>query len=189
MSNGTTTLPAATAPKRRQRGLVLITSLLFLLMLTIIGITALSTTTLEEKMAGNTRDLNIAFQAAEAALRDAENWLAQQSSEPTAVSTCASPPCDVWQSNVLPDLSTQTDSWWQANAREYRTSGTREITEAGADPRHVIEFLKTVSDTLRRGHEYAPEPGNSYYRVTARGTGGTSTAQAVVQSTFVKRYH
>lgn len=57
---------------RQQSGAVLVISLIMLLLLNIIGVTALQTTTLEEKMAGNMRDRIIAFQAAEAALRDAE---------------------------------------------------------------------------------------------------------------------
>ncbi|MCX7100437.1 MAG: PilX N-terminal domain-containing pilus assembly protein, partial [Methylobacter sp.] len=54
-----------------QSGAVLIISLIMLLLLTLIGTTAMQTSTLEEKMAGNLRDRDIAFQAAESALRDA----------------------------------------------------------------------------------------------------------------------
>jgi type IV pilus assembly protein PilX len=54
-----------------QRGAVLIIALLFLTILTILGVTAMTATTFEERMAGNTRDVGVAFQAAEAALRDA----------------------------------------------------------------------------------------------------------------------
>ena len=57
--------------RRRQSGAVLIVSLLFLVVLTILGITAMTGTTLEHRMAGNTRDHAVAMQAAEAALRDA----------------------------------------------------------------------------------------------------------------------
>lgn len=57
--------------RSRQSGAVLIVSLLFLVILTILAITAMSGTTLEHRMAGNTRDHAIAMQAAEAALRDA----------------------------------------------------------------------------------------------------------------------
>jgi type IV pilus assembly protein PilX len=57
--------------RNRQRGAVLVIALLFLTILTILGVTAMTATTFEEKMAGHTRDAGIAFQAAEAALRDA----------------------------------------------------------------------------------------------------------------------
>lgn len=65
-----------------QRGATLIISLLILLVMTLIGVTAIQTTTMEEKMAGNMRDQNLAFQAAEAALRAGEGWMGQQTSEP-----------------------------------------------------------------------------------------------------------
>ncbi|MCR4302391.1 MAG: PilX N-terminal domain-containing pilus assembly protein, partial [Sulfuricaulis sp.] len=70
---------ATTAPVHRyrmplrQRGVVLVMSLVFLVLLTILGITTLNMTSLEEKMAGNTKDRNLAFQATESALLAGEN--------------------------------------------------------------------------------------------------------------------
>ena len=57
---------------QHQSGAVLAISLIILLLLTIIGLTATQVTGLEEKMAGNLRDRNLAFQAAETALRAGE---------------------------------------------------------------------------------------------------------------------
>ena len=54
----------------RQRGAVLIVALIFLVILTMLGVTAMTGTTMETRMAGNARDLGVALQAAEAALRD-----------------------------------------------------------------------------------------------------------------------
>ena len=59
----------------RERGAVLIVALLFLVMLTLLGVTAMTGTTMEERMAGNARDASVAFQAAESALRDARRDL------------------------------------------------------------------------------------------------------------------
>ena len=56
----------------RQNGAALVTGLIFLVILTLLGVTAMQTSIMEERMAGNARDRNIAFQAAEAALRNAE---------------------------------------------------------------------------------------------------------------------
>jgi len=55
-----------------QSGAVLFIGLIMLFLLTLIGVTGSQVTSLEEKMSGNMRDRNIAFQAAESALRDAE---------------------------------------------------------------------------------------------------------------------
>lgn len=56
----------------RQSGMVLIISLIMLVLLTIIGVSGMKVTALEEKMAGNDRDQSISFQAAETALRIGE---------------------------------------------------------------------------------------------------------------------
>jgi type IV pilus assembly protein PilX len=58
---------------RAQRGSVLIVGLILLLVMTMLGLSNISGTTLQEKMAGNTRDRAISFSVAETALRDAEN--------------------------------------------------------------------------------------------------------------------
>ena len=60
---------------KHSSGSVLVISLLVLLVLTILGITALDTTVMEERMSSNTRMRNLAQQAAETALKDAEQWL------------------------------------------------------------------------------------------------------------------
>jgi type IV pilus assembly protein PilX len=51
-----------------QSGVTLIISLVLLLLLTLIAVSSMKTTGLQEKMAGNDRDRSLAFQAAEAAL-------------------------------------------------------------------------------------------------------------------------
>jgi type IV pilus assembly protein PilX len=55
----------------RQSGAVLIVSLIMLLVLTIIGVTAMRSTTLEEKMAANIMNYNVTFHAAESAIENA----------------------------------------------------------------------------------------------------------------------
>ena len=59
----------------RQRGAVLIVSLIFLLIVTLIAVGSMRDTILEEKMAGNTRDRNLAFQSAESGVREAEQFI------------------------------------------------------------------------------------------------------------------
>ncbi len=57
---------------RKQSGAILLTSLVFLLVLSMIVLAALRTGTLEERMAANARNRQVALQAAEAVLRSAE---------------------------------------------------------------------------------------------------------------------
>ncbi|QXI29371.1 pilus assembly PilX family protein [Pseudomonas vanderleydeniana] len=87
--------------------MALLVSLVFLLLLTLIGISSMQSATLQEKMAGSVTLRNTSFQTAEAALRMGENAV-QQSNYSLAVCTttvrCAPPP----ESATL--VSAQTDS-------------------------------------------------------------------------------
>lgn len=56
-----------------QRGMALLVSLVFLLLLTLIGLSAMQNATLQEKMAGSVSLRNQSFQSAEAALRAGES--------------------------------------------------------------------------------------------------------------------
>lgn len=56
---------AALPPARRQRGIVLVVGLVFLLVLTILGVTSLRSTALEQRLAGNLQQRTVAFQDAE----------------------------------------------------------------------------------------------------------------------------
>ncbi len=61
---------------RKENGAVLIVGMLFLIVLTLLVISLMRTSILEERMIANARDWNVAFQAAESALRDAEREIA-----------------------------------------------------------------------------------------------------------------
>lgn len=65
--------------RNRQNGMVLLVSLVLLLILTTIAITAASTSSLQVRMAANSQQQNIAFQAAESGLRA---WLTQFEANP-----------------------------------------------------------------------------------------------------------
>jgi len=175
------------AAAQRQVGAALMVSLMILLVLTLVGIASMSTTILEEKMAGGVRNQNLAFQAAEAALRAGETWIkAQQNPMPKDVATCNSPPCQVMTLGSSGDLATHDSTWWNLNAREYGAEGTREIGEVSTDPRFVVEKRAAAdrTGTLARGIS-TPGPKNLYYRLTARGTGGNASAEVILQSHYM----
>jgi Tfp pilus assembly protein PilX len=65
LNRSTTSLVRMPPYSRGQRGAALIMALVILFILTILGVTAMSTSSLEQKMAGNIQDLTRAFQAAE----------------------------------------------------------------------------------------------------------------------------
>jgi type IV pilus assembly protein PilX len=166
-----------------ERGAVLVVSLLLLLVVTILAIGASQSTRLQERMAWNARDVDLAFQASEAGLRAAEQHLRVTPSL-TTCSTPASATCFVLQEGHFAalDLSRQTKSWWETNAKAYGTPSSQEVTGVKQEPRYVIEELQTVNFSLTVGHG-AP-PGKTYYKSTAWSYGGTDTAEAIVESVF-----
>ncbi len=59
----------------KQMGVTLVTGLIFLVVLTLLGVTAMKTATTEERMSSNLRDRNLSLQAAEMTLRYAEQHI------------------------------------------------------------------------------------------------------------------
>lgn len=169
----------------RQRGITLILSLIFLLLLTILGVTAINMSTLQEKMSGNLRDQDVAFQAAESALRDGELavnqiWL---TGKPTPISVSSCPSATIgcaWDTGTTDPLN---DVWWNASKKEYGGSG-KQLSETTVDPTYVIEHLATVADSGHRGDKYAAPSGMEYYRITARGQGTTPLSESILESTY-----
>ena len=158
---------------KQESGAVLAISLIILLLLTLIGVTGTQVTGLEEKMAGNMVDRNLAFQAAESALRAGENFLTQASlPEFTATGTSG-----LYSITATPP--DQDDDWSNFNTVTYSVS----LGHVKASPEYVIQRLPNVGgsgDSLEAGKYSESE----MYRITARGIGGTSTAVAVVQSSY-----
>lgn len=62
-------------PATRQRGVALVVVLILLLVMTLLGLSSMRGTLLEERMSGIMYDRGLAFQAAEAALREAESLI------------------------------------------------------------------------------------------------------------------
>lgn len=181
-----------------QRGSALIVALVFLLAMTLIGVSAMQGTTQEERMAGNMRNRNLAFQAGESALRDGEDWLRPLAITPTSRGSYPCPSTDlqdpqkcVYQKSVLPDLlgKIQDSSWWTTNTRQYGTQATnQEISNVATDPYYAIEEHAFLRDELGIGFKSTPT-GRDIYRVTARGTGATDDAKILLQTTYAKRFN
>ncbi|GMR08135.1 MAG: hypothetical protein BMS9Abin26_1140 [Gammaproteobacteria bacterium] len=73
--------PYSMHQRPKQRGAVLVVSMMFLLIMTIISLSSMTSSFMQEKMVGNAVSREIAFQAAEAALRAGERYLASGSNK------------------------------------------------------------------------------------------------------------
>ena len=179
-----------TVKQKREAGAALITSLLILLLLTIIGLGSMSATTLEEKMAGNSRDRELAFQAAEAALSIGENKVLElfnlthgglkvpeYLNSNAANHSCDSNPGGNIQGTcgphgpILEPLG--TTNWNHAlvvgHGLKAHDSGSNTDLKA---PKYFVELVR------KNGDDYI-------FRVTAKGFGGDSDAVVILQSTVI----
>ncbi|MCB1722327.1 MAG: pilus assembly protein [Gammaproteobacteria bacterium] len=168
----------------RQRGVVLIVALVLLLVLTVLGAAGVRDTTMEEKMAGNFRDLTAAFEAAEAALRTGE----QQVANTTVFGAMAFDGSDgtydvsVMSHSVMPSMVDDDDAWIALNTNQM----DKDHTLLSADPEFYIEKLPSIElpgSNLAIGTQNVPFP-LSYYRVTARGRGISPNSEVILQSTL-----
>lgn len=172
----------------RQAGVSLVIVLVFLVMLSLLGVTAMRTAGIEEKMSGNERDRQLAFEAAEAALRDAERDVQQNLnlSSPFAAA-CTDGLC-------LPatggDMVSETVDWMGALPRSYGTrTGVGALPFAVArQPRYLIELLPNMmAPTGESMNIMSAAMAGTPFRITATGWGRRMSTQVQLQVVYVRR--
>lgn len=154
---------------RRERGASLMVALIFLVIMAMLGMTIARVTGLEERGASNTRDRDLALQAAEAALRDAQVQLADAAFRAT--------PFPNFNANNANNAA-YWDNCFEAPvapcdvpytpAHELPTLGAGAVHE---QPQYVIERKPDVGST-------------KVYRVTARGVGGQADTIVILQAEY-----
>lgn len=175
---------------KQQRGAVLLVGLIMLLLLTIIGMASIRGSDLQERMAGNMRDRSLAFDAAETALRRGEDTVSGLAGLTLPAINTAGYYEDLNKTtnNALPDRPTIWDKTVWGTSGKALTAGT--LAGVGEQPRFIVEkVLVTVSTkSLGSGVDFTSDTGSvgEFFRVTARGTGGTADAEVVLQSSFVR---
>ncbi|MBU0525302.1 MULTISPECIES: PilX N-terminal domain-containing pilus assembly protein [Pseudomonas] len=145
-----------------QRGMALLVSLVFLLLLTLIGLSSMQNATLQEKMAGSVSLRNQSFQGAEAALRVGESAVQLDSYSLPVCSQCA-PPSDALTVTAAGPGSTPGVTWIASGKGFYGVQNIGTTVNA-------VNVPSNTSATL--------------YRVTAVGIAGNS--RSVVESIYAK---
>jgi len=166
---------------QNERGAVLITGMMILLVLTLIGITAMQSTSLEEVMSRNQASRNIAFQAAEAALREGENFLTAPVLPDFSGTNVAPSANGLYQPNI--DVSALV--WDNTDSTAY--TGT---IPAGAftAPRYIIEELGIITNDELSGSVVASMEVDAriMYRITGYGVGSQQNVVVILQTTYIR---
>jgi type IV pilus assembly protein PilX len=175
--------PNRPQPHAAERGAVLVTSMLLLLVLTIIGVTVMQMSRMQERMAGNSRDVNLAFQAAEGALRNGESFIDAQDVRPIA---CSTSPCEVWLEEAASgSIANADETWWDTNGQGFGLEAMEGLSEEPVTAIEELGFVRTDGG-LVMGQD--PPDGRDFYQVTARSTGGSGLAEVVLQSTYTRKF-
>lgn len=174
---------------RRERGAALIVTVLLMLVISMLALTALVRNNLDERMAFNQRDRQLAFQAAEGALRAAEEMIVNNvggNFSPLMVSNIA---VDCTQSTGFCRSIESDPGWrrigvaaWEDQSQITVALGTNSqrtpIQGVSAQPRYLIEY---------QGTEQKIDNGNTctaHFLITARGVGLNANSTTTLQSLF-----
>ena len=176
---------------RKQRGVVLIIALVLLFTLTLIAVSSMGTSRLEQQMTANMRDRQIAFQAAEAALREGENYV--QNTALTAGNfdaACTGGQCLC--TSTMPGGCT-IEYWTDPGLSVWTTTNKYKSyvgngIQLGSQPaRYIIEYMGQSCSPATIQSNGGCLPADPYmYRITALGFGQTSDAKVMLQSTYLK---
>jgi type IV pilus assembly protein PilX len=173
--------------RHRECGAALIVSLVFLVVLTLTGVASTQVNILEERMAGNMRDRSLAFQAAETALRVAENRLSPAASLPVFDDTSGFYVCTDAHPSWWDAL---TDSDWASSSDKVQHYSGTSLADVASSPGYVVEQLKHESTgaasggSKQAGVPTAAGSAQKWYRITARGTGGSASSTVILQSIY-----
>jgi len=170
----------------QQKGAALITSLIFLILLTVLGFSASRGVIMQELISRNFSDQNLAFQAAEAALKYAEACILNSDGKPYGATTSVSLSCTPGTAiTTLPysdtAINNAVSTFWTSTGTQYGGSalggGTLTLPSGTlpAQPNYVIALMNWPCNgtTLR-----------CIYQITARGTGINPNSQRIVQSIY-----
>ncbi|WP_207061724.1 PilX N-terminal domain-containing pilus assembly protein [Motiliproteus sp. SC1-56] len=155
---------------RYQQGATLIVTMIFLVLLTFLGVSTIQDTALEEKMAANMRFKNMVFQDAETALREAEELLSQPA--PLSVDANDWLYDDGYPFGVFDSCASTGASWASASA-----------SNATVKSWYVAQELSVLgtSDSAEVG---VAQDEQKLYRITACARSDNTSALVVLQSTF-----
>ncbi len=172
----------------KQQGFILAASLMLLLIVTLLGVSGISSVTLHEKMSSNLRESDRAFEAGLMATDAAETWLAAQLNQPearNAVSGSQTP--NVWAPESVGSfyaLSTWADPSTPPRQLDLPASAGVAISPVFYTEEWASRYLGSSINPASQ-HRIT-DPRVWYYRNTVKAFGGNVTATSMQQSIYAR---
>ena len=175
---------------RTQRGAVLIVALIFLVVMTMLILASIRGTVMQERMAANLYDRSLAFQAAEAALREGERFVLESAPKPTGTGCDTSGNCNAPAPDEIPTWEDE-DNWATAHSVADAHDHVIEIGALPVAPKFLIELLADDMPEVNLCASTAIDPDapcyggpeGLRYRITAR-SGEAGRAVVILQSVY-----
>ena len=190
-------MPSPGALPRAQRGVALTIVLVLIVVMLLLALASMRGTLLEQYMSTSLTDRSLSFQAAEAALREAESVAALKPSTPTAagvacstndVACCTNGVCEAPIGTTPRWLD--TDANWTAMSAPLSASATAALGTLTAHPRYIIEVMvdgdfAIPGASCTTSGDLSPDAActgrENRYRITARSF-ANNRAEVILQS-------
>lgn len=150
---------------RSQKGSTLIIALVMLLLISLLAVGGMQGSILQERMASNSHDRSIAFQASEATLRQAEEDILNDLGSRQAAASTA-----------------RLSEAWDWDGSSPNASGTGSVgVQVNSEPVYHLAQLALICGSELGGNVSCFER----FQATSRGEGGSAEAVAIIQSTVL----
>lgn len=168
---------------KKQDGAALLVCLIILVLVTLIGLTTMKSSVLQEKMSGGNSDKTLAFQAAEMTLRDVEKHIRTSVTSVSGFTAgCSASLC------LAPSDGTSaadTVDWESGQVANYgHASGASALQGVARQPKYIIELLSEMQPPL--GNSIKAANSGTAFRVTALAYGRQDSTRVMLQSTFYR---
>lgn len=162
----------------RERGSALIITLILLAIASVLAVSMMQASTLDERRSGQRRDQAVAFERAEAGLALCERLLLERA-----------------ESGVGGVYNDHDDERWEKDVRWDERSAVVDpgdvpganATGGGRYPRCIIETLEVRNASRGSVEANAPDPMTSIYQITALGTGDQDATRVALRTRFERR--
>lgn len=182
--------------RSRQRGVALAVALILLVVITLVGLAAVSGTIMQQKMSANFYDRQVAFQSTEAAMRQAALAIqATTTAAPAGFYDCSTPASSSTAANTCQSNPFTDPNVPSSNIKTVAASAYDAGNMVASKPQYIVQYMgnfpmpappvKQTSHTSYGGSSIKPTA--DFYRITARSgdpavIGGR--ASVVLQSMF-----
>jgi type IV pilus assembly protein PilX len=182
-----------------QRGAVLPVTMVMLLLLTLLAVTGMRGSRMENRLSGDRAEMRRVFNAAESALREVEQRLARLSGAEDGRAAACMPGdslCvllgervrEVREGRVHWCWSAAPTAWWAdpQNAIDYR--GSDGVTRFVPAPREHAAVVGEDGGGVNLSNLGDPAIRTHYYQVNAYARGGSGGAPVILQSVYARRH-